>query len=116
MDKIKSIFGNNNGYATTNELRQKGITNYFIQRYLKEGKIVRIRRGFYQWHETDETNEVASIAGLFPDGILCMETALYFYGYSDRTPNEWHIAVNKDTSKNRFNISYPFIKYYRINK
>ena len=27
-------------------------------------------------------------------------------------PSEWHIAVNKDTSKTRFDIPYPFIKPY----
>lgn len=112
LDNIKTIFDNNNGYATTDDLRQNGMAYSLVQKNIKQGKIIRIRRGFYQWHETDETNEAATIAGLFPDGILCMDTALLFYGYSDRTPSEWHIAVNKDTSKTRFDISYPFIKPY----
>lgn len=112
MDKIKTVFTNNNGYATTEILRQNGIAYSVVQKYLKEGKIIRVRRGFYQWHETDEANEAATIAGLFPDGIICMDTALFFYGYSDRTPSEWHIAVNKDTSKIRFDISYPFVRPY----
>lgn len=113
MDNMKSIFfSNNNGYATTEELRRNGIAYSFIQKYLKQGKIIRIRRGFYQWHETDETNEAATIAGLFPDGVLCMDSALFYYNYSDRTPSEWHIAVNKDTSKSRFTVGYPFIKPY----
>ncbi len=112
LDNIKTIFNNNNGYATTDNLRQNGIAYSLVQNYIKQGKIIRIRRGSYQWHETDETNEAATIAGLFPEGILCMDTALFFYGYSDRTPSEWHIAVNKDTSKIRFEIPYPFIKPY----
>ncbi len=59
-----------------------------VQKYIKQGKIIRIRRGFYQWHKINETNEAATIAGLFPDGILCMDTALFYYGYSNRTPSE----------------------------
>ena len=43
-----------------------------------------------------------------------METALRYYGYSDRTPSEWHIAVNKNSNKTRFNIDYPFVKPYYI--
>ena len=109
---MKNVFYKNNGYASAENLRENGIAYSLVQQYVKEGKLIRIRRGFYQWHEADETNEVATIVGLFPDGILCMDTALFFYGYSDRTPSEWHIAVNKDTSKIRFDISYPFIKPY----
>lgn len=112
MCKIKKVFDKNNGYASTGEIMQRGVTYYDIQKCLKDGKIERVRRGYYKWHVTDETNEAATIAGLFPDGVLCMDTALFFYGYSDRTPSEWHIAVNKDTSKIRFDISYPFIKPY----
>ena len=112
MDNIKTIFNNNNGYATIGNLRQNGIAYSLVQKYIKQGEIIRIRRGFYRWHETDDTNEAATIAGLFPEGILCMDTALFFYGYSDRTPSEWHIAVNKDTSKIIFEIPYPFIKPY----
>lgn len=112
LDNIKKFFDNNNGYASTDELRESGVSYSLIQKNIREGKIIRIRRGFYQWHEVDETNEASVIAGLFPDGILCMDSALFYYGYSDRTPGEWHIAVNKDTSKTRFGISYPFVRPY----
>jgi predicted transcriptional regulator of viral defense system len=111
-DRVKIVFNKNNGYATMDELRKNGITYYLVQKYYKEGKIIRIRRGLYQWHETDRINETATITGLFPDGILCMDTALFFYGYSDQTPGAWHVAVNKDTSKTRFNLPYPFVKPY----
>ncbi len=37
-----------------------------------------------------------------------MTTALFYYGYSDRTPLTWDIAVDRNTSKARFNIDYPY--------
>ena len=43
-----------------------------------------------------------------------MDTALRYYGYSDRTPAEWHLAVSKDSSKSRFNIDYPFVRPYYV--
>jgi hypothetical protein len=43
-----------------------------------------------------------------------MDTALRHYGYSDRTPAEWHIAVSKDSNKTRFHIDYPFVKPYFV--
>lgn len=42
-----------------------------------------------------------------------METALFYYGYSDRNPAEWNIAIDKNASRQRTKIDYPFIKAYR---
>ena len=43
-----------------------------------------------------------------------MDTALLHYGYSDRTPAEWHIAVSKYSNRSRFKIDYPFVKPYFV--
>lgn len=43
-----------------------------------------------------------------------METALFYYKYSDRNPAEWNITVDKNTSRQRTNIDYPFVKAYRV--
>ena len=59
-------------------------------------------------------SEISTINRLFPDAILCMETALRYYGYSDRTPGDWHLAVSKDSGKSRFKIDYPFVKPYYV--
>ena len=48
------------------------------------------------------------------NGVLNMDTALFYYGYSDRTPSAWHIAVSKDSGKSRFKIDYPFVKPYFV--
>ena len=41
-----------------------------------------------------------------------MDTALRHYGYSDRTPGEWHIAVDRNSNRSRFHIDYPFVRPY----
>ena len=43
-----------------------------------------------------------------------METALFYYRYSNRTPAEWNFAIDKNVSKLRTKIDYPFIKVYRV--
>jgi len=43
-----------------------------------------------------------------------MDTALFYYGYSDRMPRAWHLAVSKDSGKSRFKIDYPFVRSYFI--
>ena len=34
--------------------------------------------------------------------------------YSDRNPSEWNFAIDKNVSKLRTKIDYPFIKAYRV--
>ncbi len=59
-------------------------------------------------------SEVLIINRLFPDAVLCMETALFYYRYSDRNSAEWNLALNKNVSKERTKMDYPFIKVYRM--
>ncbi len=43
-----------------------------------------------------------------------METALFYYQYSDRNSAQWNITIDKNVSRGRTNIDYPFIKAYRV--
>lgn len=114
IDKIKSIFENYGGVMRTADLSASKIYYTDIQRLIRKGVIEKVRYGYYQWLDKENYSEVTIVTGLFPDGIFCMNTALFYYGYSDRTPLEWHLAVNKDSGKSRFNIDYPFVKPYFI--
>ena len=42
---------------------------------LEQGLIERIKRGCYHWVEDYGTSEVVIVNRLFPDAVLCMETA-----------------------------------------
>lgn len=99
---------------TTAQLNKEKLYYRDIQRMLDEGLIEKVKRGYYHWIEDYGTSEVALINSLFPDAVFCMETALLFYKYSDRNPAEWNITVDKNTSRQRTNIDYPFIKAYRV--
>lgn len=114
IDHYKNIFKQYNGMMRTKELQQEKIHYQKIQQLIQEGYIEKVRYGYYQWIDSDDFTEVGTIIRLFPDAILCMDTALRYYGYSDRTPLEWHLAVSKDSCKTRFNIDYPFVKPYYV--
>ncbi len=115
-DHVRELFEKYNGYATTRDIKGARITYYELKRYIDTGAIIRIKQGHYQWNTAQDFDEAALISHLFADGVLCMDTALFYYRYTDRTPSEWHIAVDKDSSKTRFNIDYPFVKPYFIEK
>ena len=108
-DKLKRI--NTDEIIKTAELTAAGIYYSEIQKLLVDGTLEKIRQGHYQLASKFENqSEAMLIASLFPDGILCMYSALFYYGYSDRTPLNWDIAVSKNISKARFNMDYPYVK------
>ena len=111
---LGKIFLNYNFTMTTAQLNKEKLYYRDIQRMLDEGLIEKVKRGYYHWIEDYGTSEVALINSLFPDAVFCMETALFSYKYSDRNPAEWNITVDKNTSRQRMNIDYPFIKAYRV--
>lgn len=112
--KIQSIFQSYGGMMRTYQLSQEKIYYADIALLLKKGVVEKVRTGYYQWIDRENLSEAATVTRLFPDGILCMDTALRHYGYSDRTPGEWHIAVNKYSNRTRFRIDYPFVKPYYV--
>mgnify|MGYP004619531413 FL=1 len=111
---VKKIFGQHHYVMSTAEILKAKLYYADIKQLLDEGYIERIRRGYYHWAESCETREIVIINTLFPDAVLCMETALFYYKYSDRNPAEWNFAIDKNVSKLRTKIEYPFIKAYRI--
>ena len=114
IEKIDKIFKRYGGLMRTYQLSDERIYYADIAYLLKEGLVEKVRTGYYQWVDNDNLSEVATVIRLFPDGVLCMDTALRYYGYSDRTPVEWHVAVNKYSNRTRFHIDYPFVKPYFV--
>ena len=110
----KSIFDKYGGMMRTTQLAEEKIFYPQREKLIADGYVEKIRRGYYQWINPDDCSEVGTVIRLFPDAILCMDTALRYYGYSDRTPGDWHLAVSKDSGKSRFKIDYPFVKPYYV--
>ena len=101
----------------TSELNGLSIYSKEILELVESGYIERVKQGYYRIVEhTEDHSEAKLISQLYPDGIICMVSALFYYGYSDRTPINWDIAIDRNVSKARFNIDYPYVKPYYIDK
>jgi len=118
MDIItaKKIFETHDGIMRTKEIRENKIFDKFLKMLITKGYVEKIRYGYYQWQDERAFNETTMIVKLFPDAVIYMESALQYYGYTDRTPSFWHLAVDKHSTKSRFNIDYPMIKPYYLPK
>ena len=114
IETIKDIFEGHNGMMRTHELYDAHVFYNDIQLLIGRGILEKVRYGYYQWIDSENLSEALTVTRLFPDAIMCMDTALFYYRYSDRTPLAWHLAVSKDSNKSRFKIDYPFIKPYYI--
>ena len=114
VDTVRTIFAHHDFIMTTAELNFYKLYYADIQKLLNKGLIERVKRGYYHWVDSYGGQEIKIINRLFPDAVLCMETALFYYCYSDRNPAEWNITIDKNVSRNRTNIDYPFVRAYRV--
>lgn len=83
MDKkyvIKNIINNNDGIAKTADFVAEGITNYDVANLCKEGYLERIKHGYYHLAEQKDIKEEQVLATLLPESIVCVESALFYYG------------------------------------
>lgn len=111
---IEAVFARYGGVMRTCELKQEGYYYKKIQKLLEAGEIEQIRRGFYQYVGEDSFSDIPTLVTLFPDGVICLESALDYYGYTDRTPSAWHLAVDNKSTRTRFYIDYPIVKPHFI--
>ena len=98
IEQLRMRFKLNNYVMTTAELLEARLYYADIKQLLDEGFIERVRRGYYHWIQDNGESEIVIINRLFPDAVLCMETALFYYQYSDRNPSEWSFAIDKNVS------------------
>ena len=117
MDKeLQEMFEIHGGILKTSELLQCGYYHRKIQQLISDGEIEQIRRGYYQRIDDNSYSEIAIIAGLFPDTVLCMESALDYYGYTERTPSAWNLAAPDNSSRRRFHIAWPVVKPHFVSQ
>lgn len=111
--EVRNLFMKHEGILKASDLKKHGLSNYEISKLIDAEIIERIMKGYYKLSELD-MSEIEIISVLLPGSVLCLDSALYYYGYSDRTPMEWHLAVDKDISKSKVQIDYPYIKAYFV--
>lgn len=112
LEQITQLIEEQGGIVKKEQFTELGIDYRRILDFVQSGDLVRIKNGYYT-DRIDRFTEEELVARLFGDARLCMESALYAYGYILQKPYGWHLAVDKNTSKSRFKMDYPkIIPYY----
>ena len=112
-DIVQRVITDAGGVARTADFNAAGIPNYTVADMCREGLIDRVREGYYALPQVSQQEEII-IAQLFPDGVVCMDSALFHYGYSDKTPLEWHLAFPRTVTRSRFRLTYPPVRRYLV--
>lgn len=110
---IEDMFKNHNGVMKTAELYDNGITKYELKKFLASNILERISKGYYKLVNQD-ISDIGIVSKVVPSAVLCFDSALFHYGYSDRIPSAIHIAIDKDISKSKVKFDYPFVKAYFV--
>ena len=108
-----NIISERGGVAKSADFVAAGIPAGDIVRLCNEGYLERVRHGYYSLADAHETSEEQLLATLIPQGIVCVESALFHYGYSDFAPRKWSIAIPRSMSRKRLDVdALPLQAYY----
>ena len=114
IKKMEIIFSRYGGIMRTCELKEEGITYQQIQSLIEDGYVEKIKYGYYQWQDEKAFTDVFIISSLFPEAIICDVSAAMYYGYTDRVPDVWHIAVDNKSARNKYRMESAEIKPHFI--
>ena len=117
MDKktlSKQVIIEKGGIAKTSDFVAAGIPAVDIVNLCNTGYLERIRHGYYQLADGNTSSEEQLIAILIPKAIICVESALFHYGYSDFAPRKWSIAVPRSMSRTKLDIDVLELQTYYV--
>ena len=90
-------------------IRAVDVVNMCIAGYLE-----RVRHGYYSLAGEDIVSEEQLLATLVPQGIVCVESALFYYGYSNFAPRKWSIAVPRTISRAKLEVDALVLRPYYV--
>ena len=111
---LKQVIIEKGGIAKTSDFVAAGIPAVDIVNLCNTGYLERIRHGYYQLADGNTSSEEQLIAALIPKAIICVESALFHYGYSDFAPRKWSIAVPRSMSRTKLDIDALALQTYYV--
>ena len=117
MDKetlSKQVIIEKGGIAKTSDFVAAGIPAVDVVNLCNTGYLERIRHGYYQLADGNTSSEEQLIAKLIPKAIICVESALFHYGYSDFAPRKWSIAVPRSMSRTKLDVDALALQTYYV--
>lgn len=114
MTKIVTILKKNNGYASLQKLKEKGIHTDTIRDQLERGIIEKVKPGLYKLVDMPISADIGKIdvCAAMPMAVVCLHSALSYYDLTTTVPSEVMIALPRDVKPAK--ISYPPIRVFHF--
>ena len=115
MEDYKKIIDNNNGIIYASKLKSYKMNRHILKSLVEKGLLERIEYGIYASTDKD-INEFWLMGEKYKNGIYSHNTALYFYGMTDRTPLQMDMTFpSNNRVKNDFlNVHYIKKEYHNL--
>jgi len=110
----KEVIVTKGGVAKSADFVAAGLRAVDVVNMCNAGFLERVRHGYYSLVEEDVVSEERLLATLVPQGIVCVESALFYYGYSDFAPRKWSIAVPRTMSRAKLEVDALALQPYYV--
>lgn len=110
----KAIIMSRSGVAKSADFVAAGIRAVDVVNMCIAGYLERVRHGYYSLAGEDIVSEEQLLATLVPQGIVCVESALFYYGYSNFAPRKWSIAVPRTISRAKLEVDALVLRPYYV--
>ena len=111
---VRDVIVSKGGIAKSADFVAAGIRAVDVVSLCNAGYLDRVRHGYYQMADQSEATEEQMLATLIPQGIVCVESALFHYGYSDFAPRKWSIAVPRSVSRTKLDVEALPVQTYFV--
>lgn len=101
----KNVIESNGGIAKVADMVSAGLSRQSIKTLYANGYIERVCQGYYKLNSDLELSDEKILLSVVPEFVMCMESALFYYGYSDFMPRVKSIAVPRTASHRIADIS-----------
>lgn len=87
----------NSQFITLDNLKEKGLSYYKINKLVEEGKLNKINRSTYEnTNYKGDYNDFYVASAYIPDGVICEYSAAFHYGLSNYLPPYINVAIDRD--------------------
>ncbi len=95
QDAALAALADAGGIAHTTDLAKRGVRHTALTSLWRQGRLIRLKAGLYQLPEAMPTQHAALVQAscAVPSGVICLVSALDYYGLTDANPEAVWIAV-----------------------
>ena len=91
-----------------------GLSKTDVCKLANEGYLIRVKHGYYSLSNGADVPEEQIIKTTLPETVVCVESALFRYGYSDFAPRIWSLAVPRSMTRTKLKSDVVLFKPYYI--